>query len=47
MGYGLFLSMAVRESFLTVRERLAAAPGPRHYSPDITFKKSKWRGILV
>jgi len=44
MGYAPFLSMAVRESFLTVGKSLAAAPGP---DTDITFKKSKGGGILV
>jgi len=46
VGYAPFLSMAVRESFLTVGESLAAAPGPGHYSPDATFKKTKGGGIL-
>jgi len=45
MGYAPFLSMAVRESFLTVGESLAAAPGPGHNSPDITFKMSKGGGV--
>ena len=36
--------MAVWESFLTVGESLAAAPGPGYYSPDVTFKKSKGEG---
>jgi len=41
------LSMEVWESFLTVAESLAAAPGPGHYSPDVTFKKSKEEGFYT
>lgn len=32
-SYAPFQSMSVRESFLTISEGVAAAPGPGHYSP--------------
>lgn len=32
--------MSVRESFLTVNESLAAAPGPGHYAPGFAFHKT-------
>ena len=34
-SYAPFCSMAVRESFLTVDQQLATAPGPAHYTPDL------------
>ena len=46
VGYAPFLSMAVRESFLTVGEQLAAAPGPGHYSHNTAFRPTKGGGIL-
>ena len=46
VGYAPFLSMAVRESFLTVGEQLAAAPGPGHYSLNTAFRPNKGGGIL-
>ena len=46
VGYAPFLSMAVRESFLTVGEQLAAAPGPGHYSHHTAFRPTKGGGIL-
>ena len=36
--------MAVRESFLTVTENLAAAPGPGHYSPTLGPRMGSDRG---
>lgn len=38
--------MSVRESFLTVNESLAAAPGPGHYAPGFAFHKVKGGGSL-
>ena len=38
--------MSTRESFLTVNESLAAAPGPGHYTPGLTFHKTKGGGSL-
>lgn len=32
-SYAPFQSMSVRESFLTINDGVAAAPGPGHYSP--------------
>lgn len=40
-GYAPFQSMSVRESFLTISEGAAAAPGPGHYSPAINFDGAK------
>lgn len=34
-GYAPFLSMSLRNSFLTVREDSAAAPGPGSYNPRL------------
>ena len=45
-SYAPFLSMSVRESFLTVNESLAAAPGPGHYAPGFAFQKTKGGGSL-
>ena len=36
--------MSIRESFLTVNESLAAAPGPGHYAPGFAFQKTKGGG---
>ena len=43
-SYAPFQSMAVRESFLTVSENLAAAPGPGHYSPTLGPRLGSDRG---
>lgn len=45
-SYAPFLSMSARESFLTVNESLAAAPGPGHYAPGFAFQKTKGGGSL-
>ena len=47
-SYAPFQSMSVRESFLTVNESLAAAPGPGHYSVDTGsgFGSDRGRGAL-
>lgn len=47
-SYAPFQSMAVRESFLTVNQTLAAAPGPGHYSLDAGtgFGSHRGRGSL-
>lgn len=34
-GYAPFLSMSLRESFLTVKDSVAAAPGPSTYNPKV------------
>ena len=34
-GYAPFLSMSLRESFLTVKDHVVAAPGPGTYNPKI------------
>lgn len=43
-GYAPFQSMVVRESFLTVSDSLAVAPGPGHYSPVPGQKLGSDRG---
>lgn len=40
-GYAPFLSMSVRESFLTINKGVAAAPGPCYYSPSIDINCAK------
>lgn len=34
VGYAPFLSLSKRESFLTVKEQVAATPGPAQYLPQ-------------
>ena len=34
-GYAPFLSMSLRDSFLTIKESVAAAPGPGAYNPRL------------
>ena len=38
--------MGVRESFLTVNENFAAAPGPGHYTPMFAYDTIKGGGSL-
>ena len=45
-GYAPFQSMTVRESFLTVGEQLAAAPGPGHYSPSLRLRNAQGASSL-
>ena len=40
-GYAPFQSTSIRESFLTISEGVAAAPGPGHYSPTINSDGAK------
>ena len=40
-SYAPFQSMSVRESFLTIDEGTAAAPGPAHYSFPINLSSIK------
>ncbi|XP_064382075.1 sperm-tail PG-rich repeat-containing protein 2-like isoform X2 [Halichondria panicea] len=48
VSYAPFQSMAVRESFLTVNDTLAAAPGPGHYTLEAGtgFGSDKGKGPL-
>lgn len=40
-NYAPFQSMSVRDSFLTVSEGVAEAPGPGYYSPLINLSNTK------
>ena len=40
-GFAPFLSMSKRESFLTVNEQVAVAPGPGYYTPPSSSSSAR------
>ena len=47
VSYAPFQSMSIRESFLTISEGVAAAPGPGYYTPLINSGNIKGGNSLT